>query len=480
MSRPYYLVLDQGTSATKVFLFDEHGTVRFRRRIKHRLLRPAPQHVECDPQSILAACRELIAAAVRFAVAEGNRIVRAGLAAQRSTFLFWDKTTTEPLTPALSWQDSRAQSETVPYQDRAEEIHRRTGIPLSAHFGAPKFRHLVRHDSALAQAVPAGTVWFGPLSAYLTHVLTGRAAVDESIAGRTLLMNLAQGTWDRELCEQFGVPCHCLPPLVPVTGDFGSVAVDGWEIPLACVVGDQQAALVGQGGLRPGTPAMNFGTSGSVQADTGTEPVLIDGLLSSVLLADGRERRFMLEGTINTGNSLFYWLETELGIPHADMRWYERCARTRTEGVLVPGFVGLAAPYWRDGFRTVWYRLDGASTDEIVRAGMESIGFLVYDIYRRILTKYRPQAALITASGGGAQPPLLQFIADLLELPVGHTTLKDRTALGVFHLLRRMEGERKEIPAAECDRIFRPEMDAETRRRKIARWHRVLDQAGIR
>ncbi len=477
--KPIYLIIDQGTSSTKVFLFDNSGRVLFSRRRGHRLLRPAPRHVESNPLEILEVCHRLINTAHNFAVQRGYRIIKAGMAVQRSTFLFWHKETLKPLTPAISWQDSRAENITKTFGNNAQVIREITGTPLSAHFGAPKFLHLVEHDKDLNRIVKSGDAWFGPLSAFLTHSFTGNIAIDQSIAGRSLLMNLDTAEWDPSLCTLFDVPLHSLPPLVPVTGDFGTLRIDGTSIPLTCVIGDQQAALIGQGGSDPGTLAMNFGTSGSVQYNSGTQPGHIPGLISSVLMSDDVSRTYMLEGTISACNSLFYRLETELNIPHHKMLWHERCEKTTTEGVLVPGFVGLASPYWRDGFNTIRLRLDHAPPDEIIRAGMESIGFLVYDIYSRIKDRFPLTAKLITAGGGGSRSPLLQFIADLLQLYVGHTTLKDRTALGVFMLLQAGSGHAPENRSVECDLVFKPQMEEKERQAKINLWHKALREGGI-
>ncbi|NOZ03817.1 MAG: hypothetical protein GXO92_04305 [FCB group bacterium] len=474
-----YLIIDQGTSSTKVFLFDNSGRVLFSRRRRHRLTRPAPLHVESNPLEILEVCHHLIDVALNFAARKGYRIAKAGMAVQRSTFLFWHKETLRPLTPAISWQDSRAKNIIDVFEKNAREIQEITGTPLSAHFGAPKFLHLVEHDKDLRRMVKAGDIWFGPLSAFLTHSFTGKAVLDHSIAGRSLLMNLDTAEWDPSLCALFDIPLHCLPPLVPTTGDFGTLSIDGNSLPLACVIGDQQAALIGQGGSEPGTLAMNFGTSGSVQYNSGSQPGHISGLISSVLISDNVSRTYMLEGTINACNSLFYWLETELDIPHHQMSWHDRCENTTTKGVLVPGFVGLAAPYWRDDFSTIRLQLDHATPDEIIRAGMESIGFLVYDIYSRIKDRFPLTAKLITAGGGGSRSPLLQFIADLLRLYVGHTTLKDRTALGVFKLLKAGSGHAPENLSVECDQVFKPQMDEMERQDKINLWHKALLQERI-
>lgn len=475
-SQPFYLVLDQGTSSSKIFLFDDEQNIVFSDRERHNLNRPQEHHVESNPIDILNACTKLISFAISYAKSNNGNIVSMGMAVQRSTFLFWDKQNLKHYTQAISWQDSRAQAESDAFAKHSDKIQALTGIPLSAHFGAPKYIHLTKHDSSLKQKAENDKLWFAPLSAYLTHSFTGIPAVDESIAGRSLLMNLDEIVWDKGLCSLFGVPINCLPPLKPTIHNFGLVEIDDVQIPLNCVIGDQQAALLGQGGSVPGTLAMNFGTSGSVQYNAGAEPSRVAGLLSNVLYSTAAKRNYILEGTITASSSLFYWLEEELNIPHNKMQWDKRCEKTMTNGVLIPGFVGIAAPYWIDGFKTVYHNLDGASDDEIIRASMETIGCLVHDIYKSIADKANLKPQLITASGGGARDPLLQFISDLLQIKIGHTVLKDRTALGVYKLLKFADNKTIADESVECDKIFSPQMDNSLRAEKLQNWRIALEK----
>lgn len=476
IKNPFYLVLDQGTSSSKMFLFDEEQNIVFSDRERHNLNRPQEHHVESNPIDILNACTKLISSAISYAKSENGKIVSMGMAVQRSTFLFWDKQNLKHYTQAISWQDSRAQAEANSFTKHSDKIQVITGVPLSAHFGAPKYIHLTKHDSSLKQKAENDKLWFAPLSAYLTHSFTGIPAVDESIAGRSLFMNLDKVVWDNELCSLFGIPMACLPPLKPTIHNFGLVEIDDVQIPLNCVIGDQQAALIGQGGSTSGTLAMNFGTSGSVQYNAGAEPNRVAGLLSNVLYSTAAKRNYILEGTITASSSLFYWLEDKLNIPHNKMHWDKRCTRTTTKGVLIPGFAGIAAPYWIDGFKTVYHNLDGASHDEIIRAGMETIGFLVHDIFNAIADKTKLKPELITVSGGGARDPLLQFISDLLQIKIGHTILKDRTALGVYKLLKFADNKTIADESVECDKIFSPQMDNSLRAEKLQNWRIALEK----
>ncbi len=472
-----YIILDQGTSSTKCFIFGEEGKILWSSRIKHKLYRPQPHNVECDADEIFNACYKLLDEAVEQIDQIGGIIISCGLAVQRSTFLFWDKMTGQALTPALSWQDSRSQKEVTDKSDQAELIHSITGTPLSAHFGAPKFLHMIRESEELQKHVKNGNIWYGPLSAYLCHRLTGRAVVDVSIGGRSLLMNLDLIQWDKKICNIFNVPLSNLPPLVPTQFEFGSLNMRGQSILLNCIIGDQQAALIGQGGIKPGTIAMNFGTSGSIQLNTNNKPLHVKGLISSVLFSSKDKTTYMIEGTINASNALFYWLEDELKISHKEMNWHERCAATTTEGLLIPGFAGIAAPYWNPGFESVYINLGEASNDEIVRAGMESIGLLAFDIFEKMVQNIKLNVEYITASGGGSRPPLLQFIADMIQIPIGHAILKDRTALGVYKLL---SGQGTTYDVVECDKIYHPEMPSGARLRKIADWHTALRKHAIK
>ncbi len=473
-----YLIIDQGTSSTKVFLFDDRHSVRFSSRLPHRLQRPCPKHVESDPLAILEVCFHLVKEAFEYAHRNGWDIQSAGLSVQRSTFLFWDKTTARPLTPAISWQDTRAEQEARALSTFSELIQGKTGTPLSAHFGGPKYIHLLKQYPDLEAATQAGTVYYGPLSAFLTQSLTGKPAVDHTIAGRSLFMDIKQLAWDAELCQLFQIPPEILPPLLPTNAEYGNISIDQDSVPLKCVIGDQQAALVGQDGWEAGDLALNYGTSGSVLLNVGTEPVTIPGLISSVLHSSSGRTTYMLEGTINTCKSLFDWLEHDLNIAIHRRKWNRICQQTTTDGVLIPGYSGLAAPYWQDQLKTSMPGIDQTDNNQVIRAAVESIGFFTNDIITLIKHHLDLDLHTITASGGLSRTSLLQFIADLLEHPVAHTSMKDHTALGVLKLLQKAS-DSTVIKKTQFDYIYRPGMTSEDRRTKLDRWRAGLKQAGI-
>ena len=462
-----YIIIDSGTSSTKAFLFNSDGVVLHSQKIKHALFRPKQYHVESDALVILETCKSLFE---KMVIASGDMPVHSsGLAIQRSTFLFWEKESCTPVTPALSWQDSRAYAIVEEFSTQSEQLWQITGTPLSAHFGGPKFLHMIRENPQLKNRVKNGELYFGPLSAFLSQAMTGTAGVEESIACRSLLYDIHRGDWSDFALNLFGVSPQCLPPLVPVKYDFGYM-LDS-KIPLAVVIGDQQAALIGQAGLKLGSIATNFGTSGSVQFNAGQNPTIVNGLISSVLYSNENIKYFMVEGTINACNSLFYHLEEELGIPHDKMEWDFRASKTETDGIFIPGFNGLAAPYWMPGFNDVYIDLDKRSDeDEIVRAGMESIGFLVSDILECLEPIMSSKPSLLTAAGGGSRSPLLQFIADLTGISVGHSTMKDRTAYGIFRLLNPTY---QSDSSKSVDQIFSPILSQKINEKKL-KWRNAI------
>ncbi len=425
-----YIIIDQGTSSTKAFLINTNGRILYSNKAKYDLQRPRPFHIECDPETILNDIKRLFYEMTSLSIEE--KINGVGIAFQRSTFLFWEKSTCKPVTPAISWQDSRADKVVTRYKKYEKELWNITGTPLSAHFGGPKFIHMVENDKTLNNRVKNDDLFFGPLSAFITHAITGTPSIDESIAGRTLMYNLKRGDWSRFATNLFNVPNNCLPAITPVKYDYGRIFDS--KIRLLTVIGDQQAALIGQNGIKEDTIGTNFGTSASIQYSAGPKPINIKGLISSVLYSDEKSKAFMVEGTINACNALFYHLESVLSIPHKNMRWDERIKNITTTGIFVPGFNGISAPYWKTGFDDIYVDLD-SDPDQIIRAGMESIGYLMNDILDCLYSAGVKIPKTLTASGGAARPVLLQFISSLTKIKIGYYDIKDRTAIGVYKIL---------------------------------------------
>ena len=468
-----YIVIDQGTSSTKAFFFSDKGKILHQKRIKYKLERPKPFHIECNPRIILD---DIVCLFNGMVTKENSENIHGlGFAFQRSTFLFWEKSTCTPLTPAISWQDSRATVILDRFRKYEKKVWEITGAPLSAHFGGPKFYHMVENNKTLKEKTKNGEVYFGPLSAFIVHAITGQAAIDESIAGRTLMYDLHSGGWSKFTLDLFDVPIDCLPPIKPVKHVYGNF-LDS-KIPLLAVIGDQQSALIGQSGLKKNTIGANFGTSASIQYNVGPEPVVTPGLISSILFSSQKSKYYILEGTINACNSLFHHLEKVLNIPHEKMKWYIRAKGINTEGIYVPGFSGISAPYWKSGFPDIFIDT-GRNPNQIIRAGMESIGFLFNDILNCFSESGIELPKAINASGGAARPVLLQFISSLTNLEICYSDLKDRTAVGVFKILSNEEHNNKEELNSKKGR-FKPE-HLINKIEKREKWHSTLMNSNLK
>ena len=464
-----HLIIDQGTSSTKAFLFNSTSQIVYQEKIKHELYRPSRNHVECNAVEILNACKTLIIKSIK---ANNDKILSMGLSVQRSTFLFWNRKNIKPVTMALSWQDSRAVDIVEKMKEHSDWIYKKTGLPLSPHFGGPKFRKMIKEIPSLKNKVEDGSIVFGTLSSYITHALTKNLAIDHTIASRTLLLDINSCKWSNECLDLFNIPYKCLPAIKPTFHNYGKVLE--YDFNLQCVIGDQQAALIGQNGFKEKSIGMNFGTSASILYNSGHRPVIINGLITSVLFSDNNKKIYVSEGTINACNSLFYYLEEILNIKHSKMNWNERCNNINTNGLFISGFSGIAAPYWVSGFDDIYHNLNKNNKNEIIRAGMESIGYLVNDIFDMLNNNISFDFPLITASGGGAQDSLLQFISDLTGQIISRPTIRDKTATGVFRILNGNYNAKK----TEKNYLFNPIKDRKNIITKIKQWKNIASSLG--
>ncbi len=459
-----YLIIDQGTSSTKSFIIDNNGEIILRNKIAHKLETPKMNHIECDALEIYKACKLLIAKSIS-AYSKGS-IVSLGLTVQRSTFLFWDKDTIQPITKALSWQDSRSKDIVKRFKNKSDWIFKTTGLPLSPHFGAPKYLKMIDDYPFLKQLIKDNRIIFGPLSSYLAHALTGKPFIDHSIASRTLLFDINSCSWSDDCLKFFNIPESVLPIIKPIKYNYGKVL--NYDFSLKCVIGDQQAALIGQNGLKKNSIGMNFGTSASILYSSGKDPVLIPGLVTSVLFSRKNKITYLTEGTINACNSLFYYFEKILKIRHENMRWNERCKNKKTNGIFITGFSGIASPYWISGFKDIYWNINKNNDDEIIRAGMESIGFLINDIIN-IIKKHNPKNINeIVASGGAARSSLLHFISDITKQHIICPEMKDKTAFGVFKIL----SEKYNVKIKGSKKVYKPKNDISLS--KLKKWKDLI------
>jgi glycerol kinase len=478
-----WIGLDIGSSSAKALLLDERGRIRRVARRRFGTHRPGGGRVEHDAAELLRAARAVLDDAARGAPARGAAL---GIATQRSTLLFWDRDTGRPLTPALSWQDTRAARRCALLARRlpglSERIAERTGLRLSPHYAGPKTGLLLHRDPRLRRAVASGRALWGTLSTYLVWSLTRGAvyAVDHANAQRTLLMGLDDLAWDTELCALLGARALCdapaLPALVPVvSASEATLDAAGRRLRLGAVTGDQQAALEGLLCRRAGDVAINSGSGAFVLRRTGTRPVRVPGLLTT--LVTSRHRRpgeppgpggyhaaFAVEGTVNAAATAIDWAERRLGLSVRTARLDNAIgpdpgARRRRVHFL-PAVSGIGAPRWEPDTRPGWFGATDAPPAERLLATVESIAQRCAEILRAASAIGRPRrgvhGTVVRVSGGLIRcRRLVQTQADLLGRPVVMSASADATALGAALLAA---GRDAPLPAARGEVVVRPRL----------------------
>ena len=303
----FVLAIDQGSSSTKVLSFDRRGRQSYRSSRPLRIERPSPVHVEQDPIHVLQETKFALDEVLSSIFKDGHEVTAIGLACQRSSFLLWDRGGGRPLTPIISWQDLRAKDLCTELDSQREEIYQKTGLPLTGHYGGPKFLWFIRNNPELSKWIHLPKVLFSPWNSFLLWHLTQErvCATDESIAGRTLFFNIHARFWDKDLLRLFRVPEEILPEIRPTCHLYGHYPFENRSIPITCSIGDHQGALIGLGGLKKGHCGLNYGTSAGVLINIGKEAHVIDGLLTNILYSTKEEVNYTTEGTVNAVGSLF-------------------------------------------------------------------------------------------------------------------------------------------------------------------------------
>lgn len=434
MKGPYYLAIDQGGHATRALVFDEKGGVIARSQVPVG----APSGgtlVEQDAEAVVASVRTAIAGALGPESRIADGIVAAGLATQRSSLVCWDTRTGEALTPVIGWQDRRAAALMPRYQDHAFLIRERTGLVLSAHYGAAKMRWCLEQIPAVRAAAREGHLAMGPLASFLAYRLVEprRLLADPANASRTLLWNRHTHTWDRELLALFDIPEEVLPECTPSRYPFGTLAARELAVPLAVLTGDQSAALFAEGAPRPDTVYLNMGTGAFLQRPVGHNPGDDEALLWSTALLDGHESIQVAEGTVHGAGGALDWAANHLG--YAGLA--QACDRLLQEHGPRPLFVnaigGLGSPYWRADVES---RFVGDGPVEAQAAAvLESIVFLVTVNLLALRAASGSFAAILATGGLTACDALCQALADLAGTALRRPREHEGTARGLAWLV---------------------------------------------
>ncbi len=476
------LAIDQGTTGTTCVLYGPDGQVHA------RAYRPLAQHypvegwVEHDPleiwRGVVSAVRELTAAS-------SLPVVALGITNQRETTVIWDRNTGEPVHNAIVWQCRRTSEICRRYESERERIREKTGLPLDAYFSATKIRWILERHAGLDPE----QLLFGTIDSWLLWKLTGGRvhATDYTNASRTMLFNIREKRWDRELLELFGVPLSMLPEARPSMGDFGAVSAMGdlQGVPVAAVAGDQQAALFGQCCFEPGMIKNTYGTGCFLVMHTGDSCIRSrHGLITTLAIDAAGRSCYAVEGSVFIGGAVVQWLRDELQLLRhaADSAGMAEAVASSGGVYIIPAFAGLGAPHWNMEARgSITGLTRGANRNHIVRAALESIAYQTHDVFRAMQADTGISPQFLLADGGAADNGfLMQFQADILGIPVMTPRNMESTSLGIAFLaglqagIWQSSGDLRGVNPAE--RVYTPSMDEGARRRSLDGWNRALRQ----
>jgi glycerol kinase len=488
----YVAAIDQGTTSTRCVIVGPDGRVVALDQREHRQLLPRPGWVEHDPLEIRDAVAVVCAGALARCDLRRDDIAAIGITNQRETTVVWDRRTGEPIRPAIVWQDTRTDRQARELGERhgVEYWRRRTGLPPTTYFAGPKIRWLLDAVPGARQRAERGELLFGTMDTWVLWNLTGGPDgglhhTDPTNASRTLLMDIDTLAWDAELCDAVGVPAAMLPEIRPSSGVLGHVRDGAFAgLPVAGILGDQQAATFGQACLAPGEAKCTYGTGNFVLLNTGTEKVFSrNGLLTTVCYQLGdRPPVYALEGAVAVTGSLVQWLRDNLGMIEtaADVERHARTVEDNGGCYVVPAFSGLFAPYWRPEARGVIVGLTRfVNRGHLARAVLEATAFQTREVIEAMNADSGVPLTSLKVDGGMVVNDLLmRFQADILDVPVIRPVVNETTSLGAAYAAGLAVGVwsgQDDVRANWVeDRRWHPTMDAGRRAREFGRWRKAV------
>ncbi|HEX8934015.1 MAG TPA: glycerol kinase GlpK [Pseudonocardiaceae bacterium] len=484
----YVVAIDQGTTSTRCLVFDHGGRVVSADQREHQQQLPRPGWVEHDPLEIWANTREVVAGALASADLTARDIAAVGIANQRETTVVWDRRSGKPVHNAIVWQDTRTDrlctelgGDVGPGRYQA-----RTGLPLSTYFSGPKIRWILDQVDGARQA-RAGELCFGTVDTWLLWNMTGgRHITDATNASRTLLMDLNMLRWDEAIADEMGVPIPMLPRIRSSSEAYGTVQEPAVlaGVPIAGILGDQQAATFGQACLSVGEAKNTYGTGNFMLLNTGTELIPSrHGLLTTVCYQLGsQDPVYALEGSIAVTGSLVQWLRDNLGMISSAAEIEPLAGSVQDNGgvYFVPAFSGLFAPHWRSDARGAIVGLTRyVNRGHLARAVLEATAFQTREVLEAMNADSGAELTSLKVDGGMVGNDLLmQFQADILGVRVIRPVISETTALGAAYaagLAVQFWSDEKEIRHNwAADRQWDPMMDPQRREELYAQWRKAV------
>jgi len=481
----YIAAIDQGTTSTRCILFDHAGNSIAAEQMEHRQIYPKPGWVEHDPLEIWQNTREVI----RRVVDRVNRpasIVSIGITNQRETAIVWERLTGRPVYNAIVWQDTRTDliCNDLAKEGGQDRLRPKTGLPLATYFSGPKIKWILDNVPGARRQAENGDLLFGNLDSWIIWNLTGAHVTDVSNASRTLLMDLHTLDWDEDILRLLSIPRSMLPRICSSSEVYGTSRGPLTGLPVSGDLGDQQAALFGQACYRPGEAKNTYGTGCFMLLNTGTEPVLsTNGLLTTLACKVGAQPAvYALEGSIAITGALVQWLRDNLGVIErsSDVESLARSVEDSGGIYFVPAFSGLYAPYWRSDARGAILGMTRyINKGHLARAALEATAYQTREVLDAMEKDSGVKLTSLKVDGGMVFNELLmQFQADLLNVPVIRPKVAETTALGAAYAAGLAVGFWKDNDELRAnwnrDKEWTPSMPAEKRAALYAGWKKAV------
>lgn len=441
----YILALDQGTSSSRAIVFDRNGQTMAVAQKEFTQIFPKPGWVEHNPMEIWSSQASVIAEAITSIDINGLDIAAIGITNQRETTIVWDAETGDPVYNAIVWQDRRTSEycDSLKAEGRTDMIRSKTGLIIDAYFSATKIRWILENVPGAKEKAEQGKLRFGTVDTWLIWMLTrGEVHVtDVSNASRTMVYNIHDLCWDKELLDLFGIPESMMPQVRSSSEVYGhtKTTLFAHEVPISGIAGDQQAALFGQMCTEPGSVKNTYGTGCFLLMNSGEKPIMSsNNLLTTIAWKIGDKVNYALEGSIFVAGSVVQWLRDGLGIIRSSSEVEELAASVPDNGgvYFVPALTGLGAPYWDQYAKGCFYGISrGTTAAHMARAALEGIAFQTMDIVNAMQKDAGVELGELKVDGGASRNNLLmQFQADILGTSVIRPKVTETTALGAAYL----------------------------------------------
>ena len=489
--KKYVIALDQGTTSSRCILFDEHQNIVQMAQKEFTQHYPHPGWVEHDPMEIYSSQYGVLMEVLAQSGVAPEEIAGIGITNQRETAIVWDKESGRPVYNAIVWQCRRTAAlceELKADTEFTNYVKERTGLLVDAYFSGTKIQWILDNVPGAREKAEAGQLLFGTVDTWLIWMLTGGAVhvTDYTNASRTMLYNIRDLCWDETICRRLNIPMSMLPSVRGCSQVYGYVNIQGVEVPIAGIAGDQQAALFGQTCFEPGEAKNTYGTGCFLLMNTGdTMYQSKNGLLTTIAIGIDGKVQYALEGSVFVGGAVVQWLRDELHLitEASDTEYFAKKVKDSAGVYVVPAFTGLGAPHWDMYARGAILGLTrGAGRNHIIRASLEAIAYQTGDVLQAMEEDTGIRLRELRVDGGAsANNFLMQFQADIVGRTIRRPMIRETTALGAAYLAGLATGVWSSLDDIRAqwtlDKLYEPAMPEEQRQRLQAGWQKAVQRA---